>query len=158
MTRRIRRQPRRGDAAQRLTANVELTLAGWQGWWLEEQASRLSWWQAAAAVHLWRLVDKWRAAAPGTRPALWWVTRGPAWEPESEPVGFEPERRWVEISGRRHWFCGSPWQRCQVDVLAEVGEVTGEELERHRAWVRGGRRFAYPLDEGWSACWIGFGF
>ena len=154
MTRRKRLQPRR-LTAQLLEANAEMVAVAWRGWWVEEQSASPLWWQSIAAVHGDRLLEKWVAAAPGTRPAFVWVNDLGGMPVEREPGTEEmASRKWIEIGRRRHWFAGEPWQRSEGELLSEMGVVDGAELRRHRKWVRAGCPLDYRLDEGWHASWL----
>jgi hypothetical protein len=156
MTRRRRLQPRRIGTAT-LDANAELIAVGYRGWWVEEAASRRAWWQGIATVHGDRLRAKWVAAFPGTRPAFDWVTRLPAWGLVREPDTFDAATAAIEVGGVRYWYCGSPWQRPQADVLRDLGEIDAAEHRRHREWINAGASSAYRVDEGWDCEWIAAG-
>jgi hypothetical protein len=153
MTRRKRLQPRRIQQVG-LDANAEMVAVGWAGWWVEEAAESRTWWHGIATVHGDRLRAKWVAACPGTRPAFDWVVRLPEWPLLATPTGFDSSRKWLDISGRRYWYCGSPWQSAQVDILRAIGEVDAAEYRRHREWLDAGARAEYVLDEGWSCGWL----
>lgn len=153
MTRRKRLQPRRIREVG-LDANAEMIAVGWAGWWVEDGPSSRSWWQGIATVHGDRLRAKWVEAFPGTRPAFDWVVRLPEWPLLSTPTAFDASRKWLEISGRRHWHCGSPWQPAQVDILRAIGEVDAAEYRRHREWLSAGPTSEYVLDEGWACSWL----
>lgn len=156
MTRRRRLQPKRIGTAM-LDANSELIAVGYRGFWVEEDASRRTWWQGIATVHGHRLREKWVAAFPGTRPAFDWVTRLPPWPLLSEPDTYDAERAHIEVGGVRYWHCGSPWQRPQVDVLRDLGEIDAAEYRRHREWINAGAAVAYCVDEGWVCEWVAAG-
>lgn len=156
MTRRRRLQPKRIGTAT-LAANAELVAVGYRGFWIEDDADRRAWWQSIATAHGDRLRAKWVAAFPGTRPAFDWVTRLPPWPLLSTPDTFDAERSYIEVGGVRHWYCGTPWQRPQVDVLRELGEVNAAEYRRHREWIKAGAAVAYCVDEGWGCEWIAAG-
>jgi len=154
MTRRKRLQPRRIQQVG-LDANAEMIAVGWAGWWVDESAAARTWWQGIATVHGDRLRSKWVEAFPGTRPAFDWVVRLPEWPLLAKPTGFESSQKSLEISGRRYWFCGPPWQPAQVDILRAVGEVDQAELRRHREWLADGAKSQYMLAEGWVCGWLG---
>lgn len=156
MTRRRRLQPKRIGTAT-LDANVELIAVGFRGFWVEEDAARRTWWQGIATVHGDRLRKKWVAAFPGTRPAFDWVTRLPPWPLLSEPDTYDAERACIEVGGVRYWYCGSPWQRPQVDVLRDLGEVDAAEYRRHCEWINAGAAVAYCVDDGWVCEWVAAG-
>jgi hypothetical protein len=153
VTRRKRLHPKRLESTL-LDANVEMIAVAWVGWWIDEAAAMRSWWQGIAAAHGDRLRDKWRAAAPGTRPAFDWITRLPPWPLLSAPDTFESSRAVIEVGGKRYWYCGEPWQRSQVEILRECGEVDAAEYREHLAWVRRGAPCSYTLDEGWACTWL----
>ena len=158
MTRRRRVQQRRAAVAEGLDQNVELLACGWIPFWFEAGSERLSWWAMIQTVHGERLREKWIAAAPGTRPAFDWITRLPELElVEAVPDEYQAARQYLEVSGRRYWYAGLPWQRQQVDLLREIGEVAEDEYRRHRAWCRAGCPMEYPLDAGWSCSWAWHG-
>jgi len=154
MTRRRRVQPKRAEADLGLDQNVELLAVGWISFWHEAGSERLSWWNMIQTVHGERLREKWIAAAPGTRPAFDWITRLPELELlEAVPESHMAARQFLEVSGRRYWYAGSPWQRPQVELLRQSGEVGEAEYRRHRAWCQAGCPLEYPLDAGWSSSW-----
>jgi len=153
VTRRRRLQPRRLGTTL-LDANAEMVAVAWRGFWVEEDAARLTWWAGIQTVHGDRLRDKWVAAAPGTRPAFDWVTRLPKRELIATPDTLDSERAYLDVAGERYWFAGEPWQRSQADVLRDLGEVDAAEYRRHREWIKAGAAFAYPLDEGWQCSWL----
>ena len=153
MTRRRRFQPRRLGSSL-MDANAELIAVAWRGWWVDEDAVRPQWWQGIATVHGERLRAKWVQAFPGTRPAFDWLTRLPKRELIATPDTLDGERSYMDVGGERYWFAGGPWQRPQVDVLRDVGEVDAAEYRRHREWITAGATVAYPLDEGWLCEWI----
>jgi len=158
MTRRRRVQPKRASVAEGLDQNVELLVAGWIPFWREEGSERLSWWAAIESVHGDRLREKWIGSAPGTRPAFDWITRLPELPLLSAvPDSHEVAKQYLEVSGRRYWYAGQPWQRQQVELLREIGEVDDDEYRRHRAWCRAGHPMEYPLDAGWSCRWAWHG-
>lgn len=156
MTRRRRLQPKRIGTAM-LDANSELIAVGYRGFWVDEDAARRTWWQGIAAVHGNRLREKWVAAFPGTRPAFDWVTRLPPWPLLSEPDTFDAGRASIEVGGVRYWYCGTPWQPAQVDVLRELGEVDAAEYRRYRERINAEATVAYSVDEGWVCKWIAAG-
>lgn len=156
MTRRRCLQPKRiGTLA--LEANAELIAVGYRAWWIDEDASRRSWWQGIATVHGDRLRAKWIAAYPGTRPAFDWVVRLPAWGLTREPDTFAAASAVIEVGGVRYWHCGPPWQRPQADVLREAGEVDAAEYRRYRERINAGASAAYRVDDGWECEWIASG-
>jgi hypothetical protein len=154
MTRRKRLQPRRIQQVG-LDANAEMVAVAWAGWWADEAASSRTWWQGIATVHGDRLRAKWTEAFPGSRPAFDWVVRLPEWPLLATPSEFDASRKWLDISGRRYWYCGSPWQPAQVDILRAIGEVDAGEYGRHREWLAAGAKSEYMLDEGWACSWLG---
>ena len=158
MTRRRKMQPRRASESQGLDQNMELLATGWISFWPEAGSERLSWWASIATVHGERLREKWIAAAPGTRPAFDWITRLPELELlEPVPPDCQAARQYLEVSGRRYWYAGPPWQLGQTEALRDIGEVSEEEYRRHRAWCRAGCPMDYPLDAGWSCSWAWHG-
>lgn len=156
MTRRKRLNPRRIEAVL-LDANAEQIAVGWAGWWIDDAAASRTWWQGIDTVHGDRLRAKWIAAAPGTRPAFDWVVRLPEWPLLTTPDRFDAGRKSVQISNRRYWYCGPPWQPAQVDVLRDCGEVDAAEYRRHLAWIEQGAPLSYTLDEGWACTWLDCG-
>jgi hypothetical protein len=141
-----------------LDQNAELLAAGWCCFWPEAGSERISWWNMIATVHGDRLREKWIATAPGTRPAFDWITRLPELELLKQvPESNMASRRFLELSGRHYWYAGSPWQRPQVELLREIGEVDDAEYRRHRAWCQEGCRMEYLLDAGWSCSWAWHG-
>jgi hypothetical protein len=53
----------------------------------------------------------------------------------------------IDIDGDRHWFVGSPWQRCQAEHLREIGEVDGAEWIRYLKWKRSGFESTYRTED-----------
>lgn len=153
MTRRKVLQPKRASSV-RLDANEEITAVAWRAWWVVEDASRPTWWSGISAVHGEKLLDKWRAACPGTRPAFWWIVHGHELELVAQPDTLDASRSWIDVGGRRFWYAGPPWQPSQHHRLRELGELDGRESARHREWVSGGAAVAYPVEDGWSCEWL----
>jgi len=156
MTRRRRLQPRR-IGTSRLAANAELVAVGYRGWWVEDDAVRLTWWQGIATVHGDRLREKWVEAFPGTRPAFDWITRLPPWPLVAAPDTFDASQAFIDVADKRYWFCGPPWQRPQADVLLDLGEIDAAEYQRYRERINAGASSAYCVDDGWGCEWIAAG-
>lgn len=157
MTRRKRLNPRK-VASELLDANAEMVAVAWRGFWHEEASESRGWWQGVATVHGKRLLAKWIEACPGTRPAYVWVLElGSIPEATDVPADRLEAGYWLEVGRDRFLWAGPPWQRAQGEVLKELGVVDGQELRRHRAWVRRGCPVDYVLDEGWRAGWLWHG-
>ncbi|MFM8496574.1 MAG: hypothetical protein ACKOEM_13790, partial [Planctomycetia bacterium] len=106
-------------------------------------------WASIGNAHGSRIDSKVREACPGCRPGYRYALGEFPPVPLVKPLPADHigQREHLDVDGTRHWFVGSPWQRCQADHLRDLGEIDGAEWQRYRRWRDAGFPARYVPDD-----------